>query len=213
VASRTPGLGFVTMFDDMLDATLSTRPGFFYDGRHLKQHYLPRAFELIRAEFAAMGLRRAIQALEPAWPDREELRLENVACGVTYKVSSEWNGNYPVPFDEAPRHNYYFHTEQEPAPFILFDLRLAYMISHVRAVNRLEACRERARSLRATVSLDGRRYRELQRLEPVGDSDAEFTFATDERLVRYVKLYLAETQHFHLRHVEIMAYVFDSARH
>ncbi len=96
---------------------------------------------------------------------------------------------------------YFFHTNQERDPWIVFDLGTERHVSAVELDNRLDCCTERANPLAIAVSTDQKKWTEVAR------SKQEFTtlrkrFSTVK--ARYVKIHVPRPDGIlHLSHVRI----------
>ena len=95
-----------------------------------------------------------------------------------------------------------FHTELEDSPWIIVDLKRVYCISHIRVINRLDTCKERAKSLRIEYGDD--KERKLCLLLDMNEvwKDA-LDVPVDDIDIRFIKFSLKEKQYFHLKKIEI----------
>ena len=99
-----------------------------------------------------------------------------------------------------------FHTNQEPNPWWQVDLGARHALGEVRIFNRLDCCRERARTIAVLLSDDGRVWRTAYRHDgSIFGSNDGYPLIVPLRgePARYVRLQLAENNWFHLDEVEI----------
>ena len=102
---------------------------------------------------------------------------------------------------------YGFHTNNEANPWWQVDLGGNAAIDEVRLHNRLDCCRERARSVRILLSDDGRAWRTAYRHDGslFGGKDGKPLKAPlGGASARYLRLQLNESNWFHLDEVEVM---------
>jgi hypothetical protein len=92
-------------------------------------------------------------------------RQSDLAPRASWKTSS----SYPVGGCRSPQQHcpggegYFFHTNQETNPWVMFDLHREREVSGVEIDNRLDCCLDRASSLVVEVSNDQRRWKEVVR--------------------------------------------------
>jgi hypothetical protein len=127
----------------------------------------------------------------------------DLAARAAWTVSS----NYAVGGCTSPQQrcvggeNYFFHTGQEPDPWIRFDLGKERRVSGISVENRRDCCPERADPLAVAVSVDGKKWTEVTRRT---GSFTEWTEHFPSTKVRYVKLHVpAPRAILHLSRVRI----------
>jgi F5/8 type C domain len=103
-----------------------------------------------------------------------------------------------------------FHTENEPAPWWLVDLRAIYEIKLIRVYNRQDCCFERAKTLSVETSLDGfsdwvtvHIDKNPSFLENDPRRPLEINLSEGHR-ARYVRCSLHERQYLHLARVQVL---------
>jgi hypothetical protein len=120
-------------------------------------------------------------------PWRASSALEDCPLGVTRRCV-HW------------RLDIFFHTKEEPSPWIEIDLRAPTTISKVVVRNRLDCCWDRAVPLVVEVAESRLRYREVARQEdPFDEIVLEFAPTT----ARYVRLRVEKTSALHLERVSV----------
>ncbi len=100
-----------------------------------------------------------------------------------------------------------FHTDIEDAPWWQVDLEAVYALNEVRVFNRMDAARDRSRTLRVSLSEDGDMWRLVhdQGGYTFGGADGRplRVMLAGER-ARYVRLHLAERTYLHLDKVFVL---------
>jgi FkbM family methyltransferase len=134
----------------------------------------------------------------------------NLAFGKTATQSSVslWSkpGDAQGALNGTHNGSYGFHTESEPNPWWEVDLTERRPIREIRIFNRMDACRERSRTLRVLVSDDHRTWRLIhdQRGNIFGGiSSCPLRVIPAGISARYVRLQLAANEALHLDEVEI----------
>jgi hypothetical protein len=96
---------------------------------------------------------------------RAQQRQHDYAVHATWTTSSRYpQGGCESPKQECPGgENYFFHTLQEPEPWVMFDLGRERRVSAVEVDNRLDCCAERAVPLAIEVSSDKKTWHEVAR--------------------------------------------------
>jgi hypothetical protein len=99
-----------------------------------------------------------------------------------------------------------FHTALENSPWWQVDLRGIYAIEEIVVYNRLDACADRAKSMRVFLSEDGEGWQELSEWQGglFGGIDGNPLRVRPRAAVgRFVRLRLTVTNYFHLDEVEV----------
>jgi hypothetical protein len=119
--------------------------------------------------------------------------------GKQWRASSAYPGlNVKQRVCDGLKTRIFFHTNQEPEPFVEFDLGAPRQIRRLQIVNRRDCCDERAIPLVAAVSSDGKTFKELFRQpEPFRTLEKEFPPVT----ARYVRLTAKAMTWLHLERV------------
>ncbi len=122
-------------------------------------------------------------------------------------VNKPWSASssYEVACQSPKRHcndkDYFFHTQEEPNPWLELDLQRRERISGVRVINRRDCCAERAVPLVVELSSDHETWREVARRdEPFASWRA--SFAPQE--ARWVRLRVARRSLLHLSDVRVL---------
>ena len=131
--------------------------------------------------------------------------LINIAplAEVTISSKSKWSTDDDEREIVTAEHdrNFSFHTDLEESPWILVDLKRDYRISHIRILNRLDYCKEKAKSLRIEDSNDKENYNILSDMNEVwGDA---LDIPVKDIDIRFLRFSLKEEQNFHLKKIEI----------
>jgi hypothetical protein len=102
------------------------------------------------------------------WQDRRR----DLAVQATWTTSSTYPlGGCVSPQQRCPASpNYFFHTESEQNPWLLFDLGSEKTLSAVWVENRVDCCSERAQPLVVSVSTDKKTWTEVTRRETTFDT-------------------------------------------
>ncbi len=126
---------------------------------------------------------------------RQILHVQQRSHDLAVRASWTTSSRYPQGGCESPRQdcaggeNYFFHTQQESDPWVMFDLGKERHISAVEIDNRLDCCSERANPLVVDVSSDKKKWREVAR--HTGDfTTMRETFDTVR--ARYVKIHVPQ---------------------
>ncbi|MDP4025992.1 FkbM family methyltransferase [Methylobacterium sp. NEAU 140] len=109
--------------------------------------------------------------------------------------------------DGAPTGRPGFHTDIEDAPWWQVDLEAVKPLNEVRIFNRMDAARDRSRTLRVLVSDDGEAWRLVhdQGGYTFGGADGRpLQLQLSREQARYVRLQLAERTYLHLDKVFIL---------
>jgi hypothetical protein len=128
--------------------------------RRLERVWVRRAVHVC-VLIAALGAASWGASAFSAWRDRRN----DLALKASWKASSV----YPVGGCKSPEQhcvggeNYFFHTNQETNPWVMFDLHKQRQISGVEIDNRLDCCPERANVIVVEVSSDQRRWKQVAR--------------------------------------------------
>ena len=99
-----------------------------------------------------------------------------------------------------------FHTDNEQAPWWQVDLTAAYLLREVRIYNRMDSARERSRTLKVLLSLDGEAWDLVhdQAGYTFGGADGRpLRVMLDDLPGRYVRIQLAERTYLHLDEVQV----------
>jgi hypothetical protein len=99
-----------------------------------------------------------------------------------------------------------FHTENQPNPWWQVDLGTSQPLAEARLYNRMDCCGDRARTVQAMLSDDGRAWRTVYRHKGgnFGGKDGKPLVAPlNGESGRYLRLQLNETTWFHLDEVEV----------
>ncbi|HET7545153.1 MAG TPA: discoidin domain-containing protein [Polyangiaceae bacterium] len=150
-----------------------------------------------------LGLLGTIALVTMKFLDGAEQRRD-LAAGANWRASSVYPGatgcrSPQQECNESPE--FFFHTEEEQAPWIEFDLGSAQQISGARVDNRKDCCSERATPMVIEVSSDQHHWQRVAR------RDAAFTswsahFAPVQ--ARWVRFRLEQRNALHLQHVRIL---------
>jgi len=126
----------------------------------------------------------------------------DLAVGKPWHASSAYSGGCHSPDQECSEGtDYFFHTQEETAPWIEFDLQASQTISGVRLDNRKDCCFDRVAPLTVEVSLDQQHWRPVARREEMFKTwRAEFPPVK----ARWVRLRLEKRNVFHLSRVRIL---------
>jgi hypothetical protein len=128
---------------------------------------------------------------------------------VDYAEGAAWTTTTTFPFGgcKSPEQTckggdkYFFHTQTEENPAIVFDLRARKTISRVWVENRRDCCAERAVPLVVLVSTNQKSWKEVARIT----TEFEVWRAIfPEVRARYVKLMVENTAILHLAEVRIL---------
>ena len=128
----------------------------------------------------------------------------DLARGAPWRISSVYTAAQGCrsPEQECPEGpDYFFHTLDEPAPWVEFDLNSAQQISEVRVDNRKDCCTERAAPLIVEVSSDHQKWQIVARRDS-GFTSWLASFAPVR--ARWLRLRLDRRESFHLKRVRIL---------
>ena len=130
-------------------------------------------------------------------------RAHDLAARASWTTSSR----YPQGGCDSPKQtcvggeNYFFHTNQENDPWVMFDLGKPRRVGGVEIDNRIDCCAERAVPLAVDVSTDKKNWHEVAR------HNSEFTTWRqdfDPQHARYVKIHIpSPSAILHLSRVRI----------
>jgi len=158
--------------------------------------YLERAWRLALLVLLALGIAVSPIFIKSALEARSQLNQ-----GKPWRASSKYEaGGYTSPAQKCPESpNYFFHTNEEPSPWVEFDLGTSQKIKKVQVDNRVDCCSDRADPFVVEVSDDRKHWRRVARHE------GEFTTweATFTAEARYLRLRLLHQNYFHLTGVRI----------
>ena len=134
---------------------------------------------------------------------REQLeRRGDLAAGKPWLASSSYEKVCQSPQHRCSSHTrYFFHTREEPSPWLEVDLGHAQQFSRVHVLNRRDCCAERAAPLVVEVSSDRLAWREVVRNHEVFD-DWRGAFAPVT--ARWVRFRVARQSMLHLRDVRVL---------
>lgn len=134
------------------------------------------------------------------------LREREIGAGAEWSWSSGGAVTRGVLAAHATLHNtgnYFFHTDCHVEPSLDIDLRAERVVSSVIAVNRLDCCQERARTLKISTSVDGKQFVEAA-MHDSKEVFKEWTAKFSPRHARYVRLQLTEKTCLHLAEVRVL---------
>ena len=141
------------------------------------------------------------------WGVRTALRWNYEKTDLAPRATWTLSSNYAVGGCKSPEQhcvggeNYFFHTGQEPDPWIRFDLGKERRISAITVENRRDCCPERANPLVVAVSVDGKKWTEVARHT---GAFTEWSKRFPSTKARYVKLHVPGTATIlHLARVRI----------
>jgi hypothetical protein len=97
--------------------------------------------------------------------------------------------------------SYFFHTLEEPNPWLELDLAAEQQVSRLHVFNRRDCCRERASPLIVEVSTDHIHFREVSRNERPFD---EWTARFAPVRARWVRLRVPRRSFLHLTEVRVL---------
>lgn len=147
------------------------------------------------------ALLAAIAGCVLLWMAAREQR-ENLAIGRAWRTSSVGAQGCQPPLQECDEaQSFFFHTEDEKAPWLEIDLGKATSFSAVRIVNRLDCCSARATPLVVEVSDDQASWREVAR-QPSTFKSWKATFPTVRG--RYVRVRALTKTILHLAQVRVL---------
>jgi hypothetical protein len=146
---------------------------------------------------AALGLFYEVSSLR----ESQELHAD-VAVRKPWAVSSVFDAVCNSPEHDCPqKKGYFFHTQDEPSPWLEIDLTHSERISGARVFNRRDCCAERAVPLAIEVSEDHQTWREVARKTGVFDSwRASFSPVS----ARWVRFRVTRRSFLHLYDVRIL---------
>jgi hypothetical protein len=133
---------------------------------------------------------------------RHQKLSTDLTTDAAWSISSRYGEGCRSPEQECPGgENYFFHTNMEKNPWLMFDFRESKSFSSIEVINRMDCCTERANPLIVSVSDDKKVWR------VVAESRREFaTFEASFPAVsaRYVKLEIPHSRAMlHLSRVRI----------
>jgi hypothetical protein len=138
-----------------------------------------------------LGLLAAVLAV--VWSVQATLRWRREATDLAPRAGWTLSSNWAAGGCKSPEQvcvggeSYFFHTGQEPDPWIRFDLGKERRVSGVSVENRRDCCTERADPLVVAVSSDGKKWSEVARHS---GSFTEWTARFPSTKARYVKLHV-----------------------
>ena len=128
-------------------------------------------------------------------------RKPNLALGKPWRTSSVWAECQPeIRTCGGARTDIFFHTQDDPSPWVEFDLGNPTRISEVYVKNRSDAVPDRAVPLVIEVSDDANTWRSVARRD---DTFRTWTASFAPLTTRYVRLRVDRRVYFHLDRVEI----------
>jgi len=147
---------------------------------------------------------------KPLMSPAEPAARQNIARGKPasqsslsiYSVISDPQGGV----DGIKNGKYGFCTAVEANPWWQVDLQGIYAIEEIVVFNRIDACADRAKTMRILLSEDGDHWRQLKEWQGgmFGGVDGNpLRVRPRGVLARYVRLQLAATSYFHLDEVEV----------
>lgn len=158
--------------------------------------YQKRAWRL-----ALLGLLGLCLALSPAGVKKVlEMRSE-LSVGKAWRTSSRYEGGCKSPAQQcAENTGYFFHTLDDPTPWVEFDLGTNQKISKVRVENRSDCCSDRADPLAIEVSSDQKHWKKIAHHQGEFSTwDATFAPVTS----RYLRIRLLKQGYLHFAAVHI----------
>ncbi len=168
---------------------------FYERSRALQELHLKRAWRLALPVLILAALLVGLSALGDT---------RDLARGKPWRASSRWAGNSGC---ESPAQqcaespDFFFSTNEEKDPWIVFDLGAPHSVSVVKIDNRQDCCVERGFPLSVELSTDQKHWKTVAR------RDQEFTHWTasfDATEARWVRLRLHKVANFHLERVKIL---------
>ena len=133
----------------------------------------------------------------------------DITTGARWTASSSYDRN-PTSgefsahglFSSSPM--FFFNTKAESSPFLSIDLGRQRSVSAVEIRNRLDCCRDRARSLSIEVSRDGKSFERVARHRPREESFREWEASFDATSARFVRIVGTKDEPLHLAGVRIL---------
>jgi hypothetical protein len=132
----------------------------------------------------------------------------DITAGAHWRASSSYDknpisGEFPARgfFFVSP--TFFFHTLSESKPWLSIDLGRRRSVSAVQIRNRLDCCRERARSLDIEVSRDGKRFERVAKRRPNDEPFRDWKASFDARSARFVRIVGTKDEPLHLADVRI----------
>jgi F5/8 type C domain-containing protein len=148
---------------------------------------------LLVASVAALGVLAAVYAGQKP----------NLAAGKPWRASSTWAVCKPeIRTCGVLRSGIFFHTLEDPQPWVEFDLSTPTSFSEVYVRNRTDSVPDRAIPLVIEVSDDAKTWRPVARRD---DSFRTWTASFPSVTARYVRLRVDRRSYLHLEAVEIHA--------
>jgi len=153
--------------------------------------YLQRAWRVALLGLLALGV-----VVSPAFVKKALEARSELLAGKPWRASSKFEAGCTSPAQQCTEHpNYFFHTVEEPSPWLEFDLGSDKKISKVRVDNRIDCCGERANPIVIEVSADQKHWQRAARHEGVFTSwEAQFTPVHG----RYLRVRLLKQNFLHL---------------
>lgn len=158
--------------------------------------YLRRAWRLALLALVALCVALTPAAVKKVLESRAEL-----SAGKAWRISSNNGGGCTSPAQQcAESPSFFFHTTEEPNPWVEFDLGAVQSVHKVRVENRTDCCADRADPLVIEISSDQKRWKKASRHEGMFTTwDAEFNPVRG----RYVRVRLMKHGYLHLLGVHI----------
>lgn len=127
----------------------------------------------------------------------------NLAAGKPWRASSTWAVCKPeIRTCGVLRSGIFFHTKEDPQPWVEFDLLMPTAFSEVYVKNRTDSVPDRAVPLVIEVSDDAKTWRPVARRD---DTFRTWTASFPSVTARYVRLRVDRRSYLHLEAVEIHA--------
>jgi hypothetical protein len=131
----------------------------------------------------------------------EARRGPDLAAGKPWRASSALDQCKPAQrWCAGARTAIFFHTQQDPAPWLEIDLESVQRISRVEITNRSDFGAERALPLLVELSSDGQKYWPVARRDQPFD---RWNVSFPPRSARYVRLTVQRPSVFHLERVSV----------
>ena len=210
-----PMVHFISIYDQLIDADLRTKPEYYQDGVHLNRKGMHLAYAEIRRRLFQLGFAEFAQRFPEQVYVSDTAALRDVAQDATivYQSSTHDGGQFaPSKVTNPKGLPFIFHTDLEDRPKLVIDLGCVQMVKHLEIHNRRDGHFERANALQIGVSTN--RYT----FEPVFKNVARRTFGQDGKPLflsfdkpghfRYLQLELEERNYFHLAEVKVWAMSF-----
>lgn len=190
-AEQTAHLTELRKLSQLLQAKLAER------AVALDAVYLQRAWR-----FALLGLFAVCLAMSPAVVRKVMEARADLSVGKAWRASSKYEvDGCKSPAQQCPENTgYFFHTLDDPTPWIEFDLATSHKVSKVRIENRSDCCADRADPLAIEVSSDQKHWKKVAHHEGMFTTwDASFSPVD----ARYLRIRLMKQGYLHFAAVHI----------